>query len=298
MNAISILAALCAILALVCALRLALLHRAIDELRAGMEEWLRAGDTNVLIHTASGDRHIRALAAGLNGHLRILRAERRKLQSGNAELTDAVTSVSHDLRTPLTAILGYLDLLKREELSDGARRHLAVIGERAEAMKSLTEELFRFSVLGANGGELALEPVSLSAAVEEALAANYAALRESGVTPEVEFPEAPVARNLNRAALGRILGNILTNAAKYSDGDLRITLRETGELRFSNAAPELNELQVGRLFDRFYTVESARQSTGLGLSIARVLTERMRGEIGAEYRDGRLTIILSFDDVK
>ena len=290
----SILAALCAILACICALRLLLLHRAIDELRAGMGEWLRAGDTNTLISTGSGDRHIRALTAELNGFLRILRAERRKLQSGNAELMDAVTNVSHDLRTPLTAILGYLDLLRREELSGDAERHLAVISERAAAMKSLTEELFRFSVIGAEGEELALEPLSLNAAVEEALAANYSALRERGIAPEVHLPSNPVVRSLNRAALGRILGNILANAAKYSAGDLQIALVESGELRFTNAAPELDGVQVARLFDRFYTVESARASTGLGLSIARMLTGQIGGEIGAEHRDGRLTVWLRF----
>ena len=294
MKAISILAALCAILAIVFALRLLFLRRAIDELRAGMEDWLRMGDTNVLIATSSGDRHIRRFAAELNGYLRILRGERRKLRSGNAELQDAVTNISHDLRTPLTAILGRLELLGREEMSDDARRHLAIIGERAGTMKALTEELFRFSIIGADGGELALEPVRLNAAVEEALAANFSALRARGIVPEVRLPGAPIVRNLNRAALERILGNILTNAAKYSEGDLLVALDESGEMCFSNAAPGLDEVQVGRLFDRFYTVESARISTGLGLSIARILAERMRGEIGAELRDGKLTIHLRF----
>ena len=293
MKAISILAALCAILAIAFALRARFLHRALDELRAGMEDWLRAGDTNAMLTTSSGDRHVRRFVASLNAHMRALRTERHKYQSGNAELTDAVTNISHDLRTPLTAILGRLELLEREELSADARRHVEIIAERAEAMKALTEELFRFSVIGA-GGELTLEPVSLNAAVEEALAASYSALTERGITPEVSLPEASVIRNLNRAALGRILSNILSNAAKYSGGDLRIALNESGELRFTNAAPELDELQVGRLFDRFYTVESARQSTGLGLSIARILTEQMGGEIGAEYGDGMLTVHVKF----
>ena len=293
MLAISILAALCAILAIAFALRVLLLHRALDELRAGMEDWLRMGDTNVLLTTSSSDRRVRHFAAALNAHMRAIRAERQKYQSGNAELQDAVTNISHDLRTPLTAILGRLELLEREELGGEARRHLAIIGERTETMRALTEELFRFSMIGA-GGELTLEPISLNAAVEEALAASFSTLTERGIAPEVSLPEAPVTRNLNRAALGRILNNILSNAAKYSTGDLMIALDESGELRFSNAAPELDEVQVGKLFDRFYTVESARQSTGLGLSIARMLTEQMGGRIGATCAEGRLTIYLKF----
>ena len=297
MNAVSILAALCAILLIavgVLALRLALLRRAVDELRAGMENWLRMGETNSLISTASGDRRIRRFAAALNGYLRGLRAERRRYQNGSTEVRDAVTNISHDLRTPLTAILGRIDLLEREELSPDARRHVEIIAERARTMKSLTEELFRFSVIGADGGELVLEAVSLNAALEEALAANFSALRERGIVPEVRIPDAPVVRQLNRAALGRILGNILINAAKYSEGDLQIILDESGGMRFTNAAPMLDELQVGRLFDRFYTVEAARKSTGLGLSIARILTEQMGGSIGAEYAEGKLTIYLKF----
>ena len=93
-----------------------------------------------------------------------------------------------------------------------------------------------------------------------------------------------------------MFSNLLQNAVKYSDGDLEIRLSETGEIIFSNSAQALNTVQAGRLFDRFYTVESGRKSTGLGLSIARTLTERMGGSINAEYRDGKLYLILLFPD--
>ena len=91
-----------------------------------------------------------------------------------------------------------------------------------------------------------------------------------------------------------MLGNLLNNALKYSGGDLDVALEPDGAITLSNAAPGLDEVQVGRLFDRFYTVESARHSTGLGLSIARSLTERMDGTVSAQYEDGRLIIRLCF----
>ncbi len=293
---LAVLCALPAILAAILALRLHLLRRATDDLRRDMEAWLRMGDTNALLSTSSGERCVRRLASSLNVQLRQLRAERHKLHSGNLELRDAVTNASHDLRTPLTAILGYIDLLEREPLTPNAQRYIAILRERAGRMKALTEELFRYTTTGAEGEELQLEPINLNAAVEEALAAAYSELNARGIAPEVHLPEAPVTRRLNPAALSRILGNILTNAAKYSDGDLQIALDESGELSFSNAAAMLDELQTGRLFDRFYTVESARESTGLGLSIARILTERMGGTIGAEYADGRLTVRVRFGE--
>ena len=202
-----------------------------------------------------------------------------------------MTNISHDLRTPLTAICGYLELLEREDRSEAVEKYLAYIGERAEAMRRLTEELFRYSVV-VSEENLAREPVDLRRAVEEALLSFYGALEGRGIEPQVRLPEEKVERLLDPAAVNRVLGNILTNALKYSAGDLEVTLEESGRLTFSNSAPGLDPVAAGRLFDRFYTVEAARNSTGLGLSIAKELTQRMGGEMGAELHNGRLTVWL------
>ena len=109
------------------------------------------------------------------------------------------------------------------------------------------------------------------------------------------MPEKRISRMLNRNALCRVFENIISNAAKYSKGDLAITLNENGVITFSNYAPDLDEISTGRLFDRFYTVETASaHSTGLGLSIARALTEQMGGEISAQYDNGMLTVRVEF----
>ena len=108
------------------------------------------------------------------------------------------------------------------------------------------------------------------------------------------MPEQNIVRRLDKKALLRIFENILGNAIKYSGGDLRIRLSESGEICFSNHAPHLNEIQVQNLFDRFYTIESGKKSTGLGLSIAKTLTEQMHGSITARYHNRTLSIILVF----
>ena len=204
-----------------------------------------------------------------------------------------MANISHDLRTPLTAMQGYLDLLEREELSPGARRYLDSIQNRMAAMTRLTEELFRYS-LAAGRQELLPEEVDLRRCLEESLVSFYAAMGRRGIAPDISLPQGPVVRTLDPSAVGRIFGNIISNALKYSDGDFSASLDESGTAVFSNAARALDPVSAARLFDRFYTVETGRGSTGLGLSIARQLTERMGGTIRADYEQARLYITVHF----
>ena len=284
-----------ALAATILLLKWALLRASLREVSRELAEKLRT-DTNTLISLSSGDRAVRALAAQMNIQLQALRRERLRLQKGDAELKNAITNVSHDLRTPLTAICGYLELLEKEEHSEKARRYLAVIRERSQAMRDLTEELFRYSMAAAAAEEMTRQPVSVKDVLEQSLAGFYGSLTEKGISPEIRLPNGPVTRNLDPAALRRIFDNLLNNALKYSDGDLRVSLTEAGEAVFSNAAGKLDCVQIQRLFDRFYTVETASGSTGLGLSIAHMLVEKMGGEIGAEYVSGRLRIFVRFPE--
>ena len=290
MKLLTCLLALCVLFLLA---HLLILRSSIREVAEELEEKLRT-DTNTLISLSTGDGSVQMLASKINRQLQLLRRERLKLQTGNDELTAAVTNISHDLRTPLTAICGYLDLLEQEPQSEKSKRYLAVIRERTDAMRSLTEELFRYSVITATADELRMEEVFLNDVLEQSLAGFYGALSARSITPEVQMPKEKVTRRLDAAALRRIFDNILSNAVKYSDGDLTIRLRPDGSVTFSNRASSLSRVQAERLFDRFYTVETARNSTGLGLSIAKLLTEKMGGTITAEYESGHLQICIAF----
>ncbi len=273
--------------------KIQLLRRSAEELRRGLQERLET-DTNTLLSIPSRDKAMCRLAAGLNSQLRLLRQERRRCQQGDRELKDAVTNISHDLRTPLTAICGYLDLLEGEEMSETAARYLASIRGRTDHLRGLTEEFFRYSAVLSAERDGRREQVSLNRAVEESLAAWYAVLSAKNIAPEVCLPEVQVIRRLDPEALSRVLGNVLSNAAKYSGGDLNITLEENGTLAFSNAAPSLTPVLVEKLFDRYFTVESGGQGTGIGLSIARHLMEQMDGSVTADWREGVLRVRLHF----
>ena len=268
------------------------LRRSAQEIAEAFRDRLTA-DTNTLIDISSHDPYMRKLAAGINTQLRLLRQQRHKYLNGDRELKEAVTNISHDLRTPLTAICGYLDLLEREEKGENTARYLSLIGNRVDAMKQLTEELFRYSVI-LSTEEMTLETVHINGVLEESIAAFYGALTTRGIQPEIRITESRIERQLNREALGRVFSNILNNALKYSDGDLSITLRDDGEIIFSNTASALDEVQVGKLFDRFFTVETARNSNGLGLAISKTLVEQMGGTIQAKLQDSRLYICICF----
>lgn len=286
-----------ALLMIALLLKIYILKKAAKEIADAFADRLTT-DTNTLIAISSGDKVMRHLASCINKELRKLRAQRHRFQQGDTELKNAVTNISHDLRTPLTAICGYLDLLAQEEQSQTAERYIEVIRNRSEVLMQLTEELFRYSVIISRGNNTEKEPVAMNGVLEESIAAFYAALNERGITPNIQMPQDNVIRTLDRSSLARVFSNLLNNVMKYSDGDLDITLSEAGDLTFTNTASGLNEVQVGKLFDRFYTVEAARKSTGLGLAIARTLIEQMNGTISAKYFENKLSICISFPDIK
>ena len=159
------------------------MRRSAREIAAAFADRLST-ETNTLIDISSHDRYMCSLAADINTQLRKLRGERLRYQQGNREIMDAVTNISHDLRTPLTAICGYLDLLRQTELTADAVRYLDIIEERVDVLRQLTEELFGYSAAVSAVGEDGrdrheeISEISLNAALEEILSVYYAALKK------------------------------------------------------------------------------------------------------------------------
>lgn len=276
-------------------IKIYLLQKSIKEIEIAFADRL-VTDTNVLIDISSSDRNMRRLANTINRQLRKLRSERRRFQQGDLELKNAVTNISHDLRTPLTAICGYLELLEQEETSEAVSRYIGIMKDRADLLVKFSEELFRYSVIISTKDHTIKEQVVLNTVLEESVASFYTVLTERNIVPKIQMPETKVMRMLDRSALSRVFSNLISNAIKYSDGDLKIILSERGAVTFSNMASGLDEIQIGRLFDRFYTVEAARKSTGLGLAISKTLVEEMGGTISAKYENGRLSIHILFPE--
>ena len=276
-------------------LKIYMLKKSVREIRTDFGERGKL-DSNSLIGVSSRDKDIRALTNDMNHSIVDLRKAFHKYKEGDREVRTAITNISHDIRTPLTAICGYLALMKKQEKSPEMERYLDIIDERAEHMKTLTEGLFSYSLILNSEDTVELEDVNLNKVLEDCIMEYYGALTERGIEPAVDITEKKIVRKLDKTHIDRAISNVISNAIKYSDGDFDIKLKDDGTMIFSNKASGITSVEAARLFDRFYTVETGRNSTGLGLSIARTFVEQMGGEIGAEYKDGKLAIKIAFPE--
>lgn len=277
-------------------LKIFYMRKAIREIKRGFSEKLYT-DTNTPIMLSSHDKLVSSLANDINVELKELQKQKHRYIQGDKELKNAITNISHDLRTPLTTICGYLSLLDKEEKSEHIARQLSIIKNRTFALKQLVEELFRYTTIISNTENSVYTETVINNVLEDCISSYYAIFKEKGITPNINLCEQKIVRSVDKTALLRIFNNIIDNAIKYSEGDLTISLFENGKIVFSNHTSDLNEIQIGKLFDRFYTVNTARKSTGLGLSIAKALIEKMDGNISADYSNNVLSIIIKLNEV-
>lgn len=284
-------AVLAAVIAICLFCKVRILKLSLREISVQAAEKFEAA-SNVPLTPQSRDKDVQRLASKLTGEIDAVIADKRRYAAGNGELFRAVTNVSHDLRTPLTSASGYLGLLRGCGLNEKQAEYAEIIEGRLNAMKSLTEELLSYSVVVSDEESAERSQECVNDLLEDSLTQFYIAFAERGIEPQIRICEGRVFRMIERGALSRIFGNIISNAVRYSDGDFCVQLFEDGTVTFENAASRLDEVSAGKLFDRFFTVENARGSTGLGLSIAKHLVEKNGGAIGAGWADGRLKITI------
>ncbi|MBP5354611.1 MAG: HAMP domain-containing histidine kinase [Lachnospiraceae bacterium] len=278
-------AVLCAGLLVKIALMKRAMRQIADEFGARMRD-----ESDTSVGSPDRDKDLCRLVDVLNRELHTMRATERACGKSLTDLNRAVANLSHDLRTPLTAIGGYLTLLSETDDPAEREQYLKVLGERTAVMRQLTEELLQYSVIVSDDHTQDTEELSINTVLAESIAGAYPMLTERGIAPEVTLPDTPVIRKANRTELSRMFANLLTNAVRYSDGDLSVTLAVNGDVTFANAASGLDPVLAGQLFDRFFTVETGAKGVGLGLSIVRTLAERMGGSAEAKYTDGRLEV--------
>lgn len=282
---ISILVIACTILII----KLYLMKKSIREIEKNYTYILKA-DTNNLITISSSDVDIKKLTTHLNNNLIELRKQKLQYQNGNKEIENIITNISHDLRTPLTVLKGYTDLIKNEQLSKNQKKYLNVIEKKANELIELTEQLFEFSKM--IDIDTKKEKCCLNEILEEALVSFYNIFKEKNIVTKVSICSKKIYRNVNKIALIRIFENILSNVSKYSNGDFNLKMEENGIITFANKSDLLDETTTEKIFGRYFSVENAKESNGIGLAIAKQLVELNNGSIRGKYINGCLHIIV------
>lgn len=296
------LVAIIILLALCCAALLGYLLVLNRGLRAGRERMAgqMENQTVTRLDIPCPNAAAEALFASLNGLLELRQAERAESLQKERDLRRQIADVSHDLRTPLTSILGYLQLLEDEGLTPSQRaEYLAVVRGRAATLQSLVTSFYDLSRLEGGQWQLRCEPVELVGIVQDQLAAAYETLEEAGLPPAVDIPEDLPAVWADEKAVVRAVSNLLTNALRHGAPPLTLRLSRAGErvtLCVANAAPGMTAEQAARVFERFYTADPSRsgESSGLGLAIVEALMQRMGGTARATLEEGLFTVQLTF----
>ncbi len=251
-------------------------------------------DTNSLITISTNDSNLKNLAKKINLNLKKIRKLEIQYNQGNEELKRSITNISHDLRTPLTAIRGYLDLIGDNNLSKKQKDYLSYIDDKTKILITLTEQLFNFSKSLEVYKNIDKQDVVLNNILEETICTFYDLFMQNNIIPRISITKEKIIKRINKDMLKRILENIISNAIKYSDEFLEIKLNKDGTIIFKNRTNNLDKTSVEKIFDRYYTVENARKSNGIGLSIAKQLVELNNGTISAKYDNGYLIIEIFF----
>ena len=261
--------------------------------------FLQECDSNMLITTEMKKGHIGELAELLNTLLKERKKERADYQKKEQMIADIYTNLSHDIRTPLTSLDGYFQLLEETQEENDRKRYIQIIQERIESLKEMLEELFTYTKLQNGTYELKLEPQNVGQILKETVFSYYDDWAEQGISPQFEITEEPVWIRGNKQALRRTIQNIIKNGLDHGNKEIRIQLSRNEkqmELVFQNKIEPGEQIDISRVFERFYKADKARSksSTGLGLSTAKGFVEKMHGEIAAEIKEDWFCIKISF----
>lgn len=261
--------------------------------------FLMKHDSNMLIHREFGLGGIGMLSDRLNDLLELRRKEKQYYQEKETLIADTYTNLSHDIRTPLTSLDGYFQLMEACENVEEQRRYLNIIHERIHSLNEMLEELFMFTKLKNESYRLELISCCINRILKETVFSYYDDWVRREIQPDIQITEEQLYIDGNKQGLSRIIQNVIKNGLDHGEKKIRIVLKREQNravLRISNQVIASEQIDIEHVFDRFYKADAARSktSTGLGLSIAREFVRRMNGEIGAKIEENEFIVEMSF----
>ncbi|MBU3088327.1 HAMP domain-containing histidine kinase [Clostridium gasigenes] len=253
---------------------------------------------NIRIKTT--DRHIEQLVVNINK----LYDENQKVnvrkKEVELELKQSIENMAHDLRTPLTSIMGYLQLIKDEEVTEEEKsKYIDIVEKRTNVLQTLITSFYDLSRIEGNEYNFNLSKINLANVLCENIALFYNEFAEKFMEPIIEIQENTSYIISDKNAINRVFSNLISNILKYGDKYTKITLKEEDEFiitEFINYAPNLVEEDINKMFERFFTANKSRsdKNTGLGLSITKAFVENLGNNIEAKLLNENLVISISW----
>lgn len=278
------------VLAAYFAIRFYLLKKALKETSEQLQVIQKDLKQNQVLHLPLPDHDLETLMSSINCTLDAIRSESKDYAKHEREFQSEIEAISHDLRTPLTVILGYLGFLQKQCLSHTAEQKemLDIIERKASSMETLISQFYDYSRLNANDYEMEIEEIDVGRILRKIFAENCMMLEKAALQVKTDFPNRPVWVEGETTALERIFSNLFQNAGRYANQFLNISIQENGtsvRIIFENDTKKITAEEVPYIFDRFYMADVSRNKggTGLGLTIAKYLAEEMGGSLEAGF---------------
>lgn len=248
------------------------------------------------VRISSINKEIENLAIEINNLYKKNHESNLRVKENDENLKESIASMAHDLRTPLTSIMGYIQLIESDSVKDiDKNRYLKIIKKRTENLSNLINSFYDLSRIECNEYKMDLKLVDIKEIFCEVLALFYDNFLEANIEPKVVIDEKVSKVIADVESVNRIFSNLINNILKYNSGEVQFIVKDEEKFvvtTFINDAPDLNKEDVEKIFNRFYTGDSSRSdnSTGLGLSIVKALIEEMGHKIEASLEDGKLII--------
>lgn len=282
-------------------LRYYLLNKNLKKAVTQLDDINKDIEQNRILLITYPNKQAEAFLEKMNKYIELTRTERIWFGRREKELRAQIENISHDLRTPLTAIIGYLELLDTESMSADDKEMIEAIDKRARSLQILIGNFYDLSRLEMDDYHLQIEKMDLVRFTKETILLAYQELEQKNIQVQLVLDERVDSTILaDIGAMERIFNNMIQNVLRYAKSYLRVSIISTGdhiELTFANDSDFINQEEIPHIFERFYVREKSRtsQSTGLGLTINKLLTEAMHATVDAKAISNELAITYHFN---
>ena len=261
--------------------------------------YIRENETNMKLTSSLDSREIITLTENINELIEVYNERITEVNNKDRQLRAILSGLSHDIRTPLTSLDGYFQIMCESDDATQKERYMTVIRQRIDALKNLLEELFTFSKLQDSDLSVNMEKQQINQIVYDSLFSYYDEFTSEGIEPNIDITDEILFVMGNNIMIQRITENIIKNSLVHSKSMVEVKLFREGDSTVflcSNDTENPEDIDVSQVFDRFYKADKARTaaSAGLGLAIAKQMTEKMNGSISASLNGDIFTITVNF----